>query len=124
MALRGLTLLSKSIYLAREVSLRLAKTEEQCSFGTGNRISFRYEASGGWADFQQNSGLLPQDNLNLREFRFEASIHHLAPKWNLNLRPIWGQGEQSQERLIFEVVLRALFKIKYTFIYQLLVCFC
>lgn len=98
MALVGLTLISKSIRVARERNLRLAKTEGQGTFEAGDRVSFRYEASGGRADFQQNSGLLPQDNLNLREFRFEASVHHLAPKWNLNLRPIWGQREQSQGR--------------------------
>lgn len=111
MALTGLTLISKSIRVAREINLRLAKTEEQCTSETGNRVSFRYEASGGWPDLQQNSGLLPQGNLNLGEFKFEASVHHLTPKWNLNLRPIWGRGAEPRERLILEIILGALFKL-------------
>lgn len=79
-ALIGHILISKLIRVATGISLRLAKIEEQHTFEIGSRVRVRFEASGRWADPQQNSGLLPQDNLNLREFRLEASMHHLVPR--------------------------------------------
>lgn len=72
-----------------------------------------YEPSGRWVDLQQNSGPLPLDNSNLRGFRFEASMHRLAPRFRepKSEANIGGTAE-SRERLIPEIIFGTWSEIK------------